>query len=252
MAGLRQPPANVRCALHCFESFNERVARIQLKPVLGALPRIRPGQYLIARLLNGHEVPLSIANVPSMNDNLIELHIDYAAGRRATRAVIDQLTSERAIDVALPHGNVWVDQAADSPLVLLASGTGFAQSRAILEGLLRNGSKAKVRLFWRMLNPSGFYQTELLERWAERYRGFDFELMCSASEAEERFHQQVARELESLDCRRLIISGSKRFAESCWAWHASEENVAMVIESDMLRRQPRAGEDRLQARVGHG
>lgn len=252
MAGLGNSPATVRCVLHSLESFNKRVTCVRLKSVLVALPRIRPGQYLVARLLNGHEVPLSIANVPSLNDNMIELHIDHAKGRRATRAVLDQLNAERVIDVALPHGRVWLEQAAGAPVMLLASGTGFAQSRAILEGLLRKAPAVNVRLFWRTREQSGFYQIDQLDRWADAHENFRFELICCAREAEEKFHRRVAEEIGSLGCRRLIVSGSKRFAESCRSWHGSGGNGPIEIESDMLRPPLGVGESRLRVGAGQG
>lgn len=252
MAGLGNSPTTVRCVLQSLESFNKRVTCVRIKPVLVALPRIRPGQYLVARLLNGHDVPLSIANLPSLNDNVIELHIDHAKGRRATRAVLNQLNAERTIDVALPHGRVWVEHAPEAPLMLLASGTGFAQSRAILEGLLREGAAGKVRLLWRTHEQSGFYQIDQLDRWADAYEGFRFELICCEREAEEQFHRRVAEELGALGCRRLIVSGSKRFAESCDSWHGSGSNAPIEIESDMLRPSLDVDQNRLRVGAGQG
>lgn len=248
----RQAPTKVRCMLQSFEPFNDDVACIRIKPVLGTLPQIRFGQYLIARLSNGHEVPLSIANVPSLNDNVIELHIDHGGRRRAPRAVVDQLNQERMIDIALPHGNVWIEHADNAPLMLLASGTGFAQSRAILEGLLRDEISTSVCLFWRTREADGFYQTELLRQWDDRFPGFRYRLVCCTRENEERFHRQVAEEIDLLACRRVIASGSKRFAESCRAWHCSADAGAVEIESDMLGPPRNADDSRLQAGIGHG
>ncbi len=250
MAAPANSPTTVRCVLQSLESFNNRVTCVRIKPVLVVLPRIRAGQYLVARLLNGHEVPLSIANLPSSNDNVIELHVDHAKGRRATRAVLDQLNAERTIDVALPHGRVWVEHAADAPLMLLASGTGFAQSRAILEGLVQEGAMGKVRLFWRTREQSFFYQIDQLNRWADAHEGFRFELICCERAAEEQFHRRVAVELVAMGCRRLIVSGSKRFAESCRSWHGKGSNAPIEIESDMLR--PLLGVDQSRPRMGAG
>ncbi len=47
-------------------------------------------------------------------------------------AVMDRILKEREIEVDIPHGEAWLRDDEDRPLILIAGGTGFSYVRSIL------------------------------------------------------------------------------------------------------------------------
>ena len=63
-----------------------------------------------------------------------------------------------------PFGSFFLREDTDKPMILLASGTGFAPIKAIIEQLKHTGSQRKAHLYWGCRSKADLY----LNDWAER------------------------------------------------------------------------------------
>ena len=62
-----------------------------------------------------------------------------------------------------PFGSFFLREDSDKPMVLLASGTGFAPIKAIIEHMIWKGSERKAVLYWGCRSKADLY----LNDWAE-------------------------------------------------------------------------------------
>jgi NAD(P)H-flavin reductase/ferredoxin len=146
------------------------VTVLKLRFANGVRVRFRPGQYLKVHLPDGKTRYYSIANAPHANDGA-ELHIRHASGGRFSGFAAglrpgDRLTVEVAHGEGLPH--------AERPLILLATGTGFAPVKAILEDLVRRDGPRAVHLYWGGRTEADLYMVEQVRALAARHPWLTF------------------------------------------------------------------------------
>jgi CDP-4-dehydro-6-deoxyglucose reductase len=139
------------------------------------------GQYVELLLRDGTRRSYSMATAPGSIDG-IELHVRHLPGGRFTDTVFG--TKEPALKVRDilrlegPLGTFFLREDNDRPIVMIASGTGFAPIRAIVERIqaLRasSGFKRPVTLFWGGRRPHDLYMHALCESWAASIPDFRY------------------------------------------------------------------------------
>jgi CDP-4-dehydro-6-deoxyglucose reductase len=125
----------------------------------------RPGQYIEFLLRDGKRRSYSMASAPSLNGPL-ELHIRYMAGGLFTEQVFNTMKERDILRFEGPHGSFFLREESDKPIVLLASGTGFAPIKALVEHLIHLGSTRPVSLYWGGRRPLDLYMDALCRQWA--------------------------------------------------------------------------------------
>jgi len=61
---------------------------------------------------------------------------------------MDRIQQERQITVDLPHGDAWLREEGDRPLILIAGGTGFSYARSILLTALAQQPDRDIAIYW--------------------------------------------------------------------------------------------------------
>ena len=125
----------------------------------------RAGQYIEFLLRDGKRRSYSMANAPSL-DAPITLHIRYMAGGLFTEQVFSTMKERDILRFEGPHGSFFLREDSDKPIVLLASGTGFAPIKALVEHLIHLQSARPVHLYWGGRRPLDLYMNALCEQWA--------------------------------------------------------------------------------------
>ncbi|HYE71590.1 MAG TPA: CDP-6-deoxy-delta-3,4-glucoseen reductase, partial [Aquabacterium sp.] len=128
--------------------------------------RYHAGQYVEFILRDGARRSYSMANAPSRvgNPPAIELHLRHMPGGRFTDHVFGAMKEKEILRMEGPFGSFFLREASDKPIVLLASGTGFAPIKAILERLQEIGSPRPTALYWGCRQRGDLY----LHDWAEK------------------------------------------------------------------------------------
>jgi len=128
--------------------------------------RFHAGQYVEFILRDGARRSYSMANAP---ENLgqppaIELHLRHMPGGKFTDHVFGSMKDKDILRMEGPFGSFFLREDSDKPIVLLASGTGFAPIKAIIEHLQALGNARPAVLYWGCRTRADLY----LHEWAER------------------------------------------------------------------------------------
>ncbi len=122
----------------------------------------RAGQYVEFILRDGARRSYSMANAPHNlgSPPAIELHLRHMPGGKFTDHVFTAMKERDILRMEGPFGSFFLREESDKPLVLLASGTGFAPIKALVEQLQHKASQRPVSLYWGCRRKADLYQHE--------------------------------------------------------------------------------------------
>jgi CDP-4-dehydro-6-deoxyglucose reductase len=153
----------VRVAALAKASADVMVVHLQLPA--GEAMQFHAGQYVDFLLRDGSRRSYSMANAPSnmpLEGNSIELHIRHMPGGKFTDHVFGAMKEKEIQRIEGPQGGFFLRES-DKPMVLLASGTGFAPIKAILQHMEHKGITRHAVLYWGGRRPQDLYQSEWLQ-----------------------------------------------------------------------------------------
>jgi len=141
-------------------SHDVAVVRLQL-PANQNL-QFKAGQYVEFILRDGSRRSYSMANAPHElgSPPAIELHIRHMPGGKFTDHVFSAMKEKDILRMEGPFGSFFLREDSDKPLILLASGTGFAPIKALLQHLQHKGSTRPAVLYWGGRQQGDLYQDE--------------------------------------------------------------------------------------------
>ncbi|KAF0778742.1 FMN reductase [Salmonella enterica subsp. enterica serovar Worthington str. BCH-3008] len=133
------------CKVTSVEAITDTVYRVRLVP--DAAFSFRAGQYLMVVMDERDKRPFSMASTPD-EKGFIELHIGASELNLYAMAVMDRILKDREIVVDIPHGDAWLRDDEERPLILIAGGTGFSYVRSILLTALARNPNRDVTIYW--------------------------------------------------------------------------------------------------------
>jgi CDP-4-dehydro-6-deoxyglucose reductase, E3 len=149
---VRKMPARVNALAKV--SHDVMVVKLQL-PANDTL-RYHAGQYVEFILRDGARRSYSMANAPS-NGPGVELHIRHMPGGKFTEHVFNAMKEKEILRVEGPFGSFFLREDSDKPMILLASGTGFAPIKALIEHMQFKGIQRSATLYWGGRRPADLY-----------------------------------------------------------------------------------------------
>ncbi|MDF7679471.1 NAD(P)H-flavin reductase [Enterobacteriaceae bacterium ESL0689] len=154
------------CKVISVEEMTATVYRVRLAPQ--AAFSFRAGQYLMVVMGERDKRPFSIASTP-VEKSYIELHIGASELNLYAMAVMDRILKEREIVVDIPHGDAWLREDNDRPLLLIAGGTGFSYVRSILLTALAHHPDRNIAVYWGGRESKHLYDLAELEALRMKY-----------------------------------------------------------------------------------
>lgn len=136
------------------KSHDVMIVKLQL-PANDVL-RYHAGQYVEFILRDGARRSYSMANAPH-NGPGVELHIRHMPGGKFTDHVFGAMKEKEILRVEGPYGSFFLREDSAKPMVLLASGTGFAPIKALIEHLQHKGIQREAVLYWGGRRPGDLY-----------------------------------------------------------------------------------------------
>jgi CDP-4-dehydro-6-deoxyglucose reductase len=120
----------------------------------------RAGQYVEFILRDGARRSYSMANAPGNlgSPPAIELHIRHMPGGKFTDHVFGVMKEKDILRMEGPFGSFFLREGSAKPMILLASGTGFAPIKAIIEQMRLTGSTRPAVLYWGCRRKADLYQ----------------------------------------------------------------------------------------------
>jgi CDP-4-dehydro-6-deoxyglucose reductase len=124
------------------------------------------GQYIEFLLRDGSRRSYSMGNAPHTLEAgapKVELHIRHMPGGKFTDPVFTTMKEKDILRVEGPYGSFFLREDSDKPMVLLASGTGFAPIKALIEHMQHKGITRPATLYWGGRRPSDLYMNDWVE-----------------------------------------------------------------------------------------
>ena len=141
---------------------SEDVMVLQLQLPANDTFAYRAGQYVEFILQDGVRRSYSMANAPHRGPG-IELHIRHMPGGKFTDHVFGAMKEKEILRVEGPYGSFFLREDSKKPIILLASGTGFAPIKALIEHLQHTASTRPVTLYWGGRHPSDLYMDDWVQ-----------------------------------------------------------------------------------------
>jgi len=152
---VRKMPARISSLVHA----SPDVIHLQLQLPASESFQYRAGQYLDVLLRDGARRSYSMANAPHTGPAL-ELHIRHMPGGRFTDLVFGSMKERDIVRIEGPMGSFFLREDSDKPVVLLASGTGFAPIKALIEHMQERQITRPATLFWGGRRPHDLYMDD--------------------------------------------------------------------------------------------
>ena len=191
------------------------------------------GQYIELILKDGTRRQYSLAVAPE-NAEQLELHIRHMPGGRFTDALFGKSEAPvRERDILRfegPLGTFFLREDSDRPIVLLASGTGFAPIKAVIEHARAAGISRPITLYWGGRRPQDLYMDALCREWATEIPDFRYVPVVSDALPQDNWsgrtgfvHRAVMEDFPDLSAHQVyacgapvVIDAARRdFAASC-------------------------------------
>jgi len=131
------------------------------------------GQYLEFLLKDGSRRSFSMGNAPH-DDELIQLHVRRVAGGSFTDHVFGRMKERDILRFEGPLGSFFLREESAKPIVFVASGTGFAPIKSIIEHAFHKGVARTMVLYWGGRRPKDLYMNELPLKWVAEHPGFRY------------------------------------------------------------------------------
>ncbi|MDO8905124.1 CDP-6-deoxy-delta-3,4-glucoseen reductase [Hydrogenophaga sp.] len=125
----------------------------------------RAGQYVEFLLRDGDRRSYSMANAPhtQVDHPRMELHLRHMPGGKFTDHVFSTMKEKDILRIEGPYGSFFLREESNKPLVLLASGTGFAPIKALIEHMQFKNITRPATLYWGGRRPADLYQNAWIE-----------------------------------------------------------------------------------------
>jgi len=177
------------------------------------------GQYIDILLKDGKRRSFSLANAPH-DDEVLQLHVRNYPGGVFTEQVFTTMKIKDILRFEGPLGSFFLrDTPPDVPIIFLASGTGFAPIKSILEHVFfQEGNKDDLRtmtLYWGVRNKADLYLLDLIARWQQQHKNFSFIPVLSDALPEDNWigrtgfvHEAVLQDFATLENHKVYACGS--------------------------------------------
>lgn len=175
-------PRQVEAVVDSLEKLSDDVMRVRLRPVNEAPLIYYPGQYLDVLLEGGHRRSYSMAT--AVGDRMLELHIRHMPGGRFTDQLFNAVQPGHRLALEGPAGDFYL-RATKAPVILLASGTGFAPLKALVEQAIRDGNTRAMQLYWGGRRRRDLYMDTLCHAWAKELPWFEYIPVLSSATSDD-------------------------------------------------------------------
>jgi len=159
-------PRIIPCRVERFDKPAPDVAVLGLRLPMNENFRFLAGQYIDLLLKEGKRRSYSLATKPEPGGvTALEIHVRQTPGGLFTEHVFGQLKVRDLLRFEGPLGSFYLREESDKPIILLASGTGFAPIRAICEYAADKKINRPITLYWGGRLRRDLYQMDIAQAW---------------------------------------------------------------------------------------
>jgi CDP-4-dehydro-6-deoxyglucose reductase len=213
------PVKKLPCRVHKLERVADDVMIAHLKLPANERLQFLAGQYIEFILKDGTRRSFSMANPPH-DDEFLQLHVRHVPGGTFTDHVFGAMKERDILRFEGPLGSFFLQESA-KPIVFVASGTGFAPIKAIVEDALKKGVDRPMTLYWGARRPKDLYLNDLPLRWAAEHAHFKYVPVISDALPEDAWqgrtgfvHRAVMADFDDLSGHQVYACGVPIMVES--------------------------------------
>ncbi|HUG76411.1 MAG TPA: CDP-6-deoxy-delta-3,4-glucoseen reductase [Burkholderiales bacterium] len=156
------------CRVQRMQRLADDVMVLHLKLPANERLKFLAGQFIEFLLKDGTRRSFSMATPPH-DAELIELHVRRVAGGQFTDHVFGKMKERDILRFEGPLGVFFLREQSPKPIVLVASGTGFAPIKSLIEDAFHRGIARPMTLYWGGRRPKDLYLNDLPLRWAAEH-----------------------------------------------------------------------------------
>tara|TARA_B100000686_G_scaffold281224_1_gene302811 strand:+ start:8672 stop:9712 length:1041 start_codon:yes stop_codon:yes gene_type:complete len=206
------------CRVQKLEQVAPEVMLISLKLPENERLQFLAGQYIDILMKNGKRRSFSLANAPH-DDELLQLHVrNYPGGVFAEHA-FSTMKEKDILRFEGPFGTFLLHENSDKPIIFVASGTGFAPVKSILEHIFHitktRGNDRHMVLYWGARTKADLYLANLAGSWQQKHDNFSFiPVLSEALQTDDWYgrtglvHEAVLEDFDSLSGYQVYACGS--------------------------------------------
>lgn len=197
------------------------VMRLQLPP--GEAFQYHAGQYVEFLLPGGLRRAYSLANAPHTlaEQPALELHLRHLPGGQWTDHVFGGMQERAIVRIEGPFGTFFLREKSPKPMVLLASGTGFAPIKALLEHMQHQGIARSATLYWGGRRPGDLYMQDWVQNHMANKPHLRYVPVISDALPEDHWHgrtgwvhQAVLQDLPDLSGHQVYACGAPAMVDA--------------------------------------
>jgi CDP-4-dehydro-6-deoxyglucose reductase len=212
------------CRVQKLERVAPDVMVISLKLPASERLQFLPGQYIDILMKDGKRRSFSLANAPH-DDELLQLHVRNYPGGTFAEHVFTRMKEKDILRFEGPLGTFFLHEDSDKPIIFVASGTGFAPVKSILEHAFyirsTQGSERQMVLYWGNRTRADMYMPELPGSWQQEHDNFTFIPVLSEALPGDSWngrsglvHEAVMQDFDSLAGYQVYACGAPGMVEA--------------------------------------
>ena len=201
------------CRIQKMERVADDVMVLHLKLPANERLIFLAGQFIEFLLRDGSRRSFSMGNPPH-NAEVLELHVRHVAGGQFTDQVFGKMKERDILRFEGPLGTFFLREDSAKPIVFVASGTGFAPIKAIIEQAFHAGIGRSMTLYWGGRRPRDLYMNEIVQRWVAERPDFRYVPVISDALAEDAWtgrsgfvHRAVMEDFPDLSAHQVYACG---------------------------------------------
>jgi CDP-4-dehydro-6-deoxyglucose reductase len=239
------PVRTMPCRVEKMEKAAEDVMVLTLKLPANEHLRFLAGQYVSILLKDQKPRSFSLANPPHENEYLT-LHIRRIPGGLFTEHVFTEMKVRDILRFKGPLGTFFLREDSDKPAIFVASGTGFAPVKSMIEHALQIGLKRPMHFYWGGRKLADLYMLEKARRWESR--GIKFTPVLSAPLPGDQWqgrtglvHQAVQEDYSDLSGHEIYACGAPVMVQAAHRDYTARNGLPeQSFFSDMFTFAPKA------------
>ena len=219
------PVKTLPCRVEKMVKLTDDVMALYLKLPANERLQFLAGQYIDILQKEGKPRSFSLANAQH-HDEYLELHVRNIAGGAFTNHVFTAMKERDILRIKGPLGNFYLHEDLPRPIVFLASGTGFAPVKAIIEHALHIGFKPEMHFYWGVRKQADFYMLDKVQEWVAQ--GVKFTAVVSDEQWSGRtgfVHQAVLDDFKDLSGYAVYACGAPVMVETAHREFTSQRGL---------------------------
>ena len=192
------------------------------------------GQYVEIILRDGDRRAYSMANAPHTQAEkpAIELHLRHMPGGKFTDHVFGAMKEKEILRLEGPFGSFYLREDSSKPMILLASGTGFAPIKALIAQMRFKNITRPTTLYWGGRRPADLYQHQWLMEQVADMPHLTYVPVVSDALPEDHWsgrtgfvHQAVLQDLPDLSGHQVYACGAPIVVDSARADYTTQAGL---------------------------